>query len=163
MERLRKGVIFILKRWIIAGTVLLAAAGFLLPQLATDTHYLLLRELSSMTINPLVGWGMIFQDDRVLRFYLLYVAVTALMLLWVLVCSNYLKYRSDMQRITPDIITPCADGQGQFGTARWMGKKDIGNFFTVWKIPKRQKWFQQLISAGKSTYQEVKDANVHID
>ena len=135
----------------------------LLPSLAADTHYLMLRELSSMTLNPLQGWNLVLCDNRVLGFYLLYTIAVALMLIWVLVGSNYLNYRSNMQRITPDIITPCADGQGQFGTARWMKPGNIGRFFDIWKIPKRQVWFQQLIAAGQSAYKEVQDSDVKVD
>lgn len=156
-------MIVILKRWIIAGILLLLTAGLLLPWLAADTHFLILRELGSMTLNPLQGWKLILSDSRILGFYLIYTAATALMLIWVLVGSTYLNYRSNMQRITPDIITPCADGQGQFGTARWMKPESIGRFFDVWKIPKRQVWFQQLIAAGQSAYKEVQDSDVKVD
>lgn len=152
-----------LKRWIIAGSLLLLAAGLLLPPLAADTHYLLLREMSNMTINPQEGWKLVLEDNRVLKFYLLYTAITALMLLWVLVCSNYLNYRSNMQQITPDILTPCAAGQGQFGTARWMKRTETSRFFGAWKIAKRQAWFRQLIAAGKASYKEVGNSNVRID
>lgn len=139
------------------------AAGLLLPPLAADTHYLLLQELGSMTVNPLEGWQLVLADRRVLQFYLFYLAGVALLLIWVLVSSNYLKYRSDMQRITPDIITPCAAGQGQFGTAKWMKVEDIGRFFTVWKVPKKQEWFRQLMAAGEASYKEVVDSDVKVD
>lgn len=152
-----------IKRWIIAGIVMLAAATLLLPQLAADSHFLLLREVENITFSPAIGWKLMLQENRVLQFYLLYAALTALLLIWALVSSNYLKYRSDMQRITPDIETPCAAGQGQFGTARWMKPEDIGRFFAVWKVPKRKEWFQRLIAAGKTSYKEVKDSNVQID
>lgn len=116
-----------------------------------------------MTIAPRDGWPMVIHNDRVRRFYLLYCLGLAALLIWIIVCSNYLKYRSDMQRITPDIETPCAAGQGQFGTARWMNPADIGQFYAIWKVPKRQMWFQQLIAAGKSSYKEVEDSDVSID
>ena len=152
-----------LKRWIIAGSLLLLAAGLLLPPLAADTHYLMLHEMGSMTINPFESWKLVLEDNRVLKFYLLYTAVTALMLLWVLVCSNYLNYRSNMQQITPDILTPCAAGQGQFGTARWMQHTEAHRFFGVWKIAKRQEWFNRLIATGKTSYKEVANSNARID
>ena len=156
-------MIFILKRFIIAGFVLLVAAGLLLPPLAADTHYLLLQEMGDMTISPLDGWRLGLGDSRVLQFYLFYLIAVVLLLVWVLVSSNYLKYRSDMQRITPDIITPCADGQGQFGTARWMKPENIGRYFGAWRIPKRQAWFRELIAAGQSSYKEVQDSDVQVD
>lgn len=156
-------MIFILKRWIIAGILLALAAGLLLPPLAADTHYLLLRELDNMTLSPLQGWKLVLADNRVLGFYLLYTIAVALMLIWVLVSTTYLNYRSNMQRITPDIITPCADGQGQFGTARWMKPEKIGRYFGVWRVPKRQLWFRELMAAGQSSYKEVQDSDVKVD
>lgn len=152
-----------IKRWIVAGIILLATSVFLLPQLAADSHYLFLQDFGSMTIDPLDGWKMVILDDRVRRFYLLYLAITVLLLICVLVTSSYLNYRSDMQRITPDIVTPCAAGQGQFGTARWMKPENIGRFFGIWKMPKRQAWFQQLIAAGQSAYKEVQNSDVKVD
>lgn len=116
-----------------------------------------------MTLNPLQGWKLILNDSRILGFYLIYAAATALLLIWVLVGSTYLNYRSNMQRITPDIITPCADGQGQFGTARWMKQEDIGRFFGVWKVPKQEPWFKDLIAAGQASYKEVENSDVKVD
>ena len=156
-------MIFILKRWIIAGILLLLAAGLLLPPLAADTHYLMLQKFGSLTINPLVGWTLVFGDSRVLGFYLLYTIAVALMLIWVLVSTTYLNYRSNMQQITPKIKTPCADGQGQFGTARWMNPEEIGEYYSIWKVPSHQEWFQQLLEAGRSSYKEVKVSHVKID
>lgn len=152
-----------LKRWITACSLMLLAAGILLPPLAADTHYLMLNKLDCMTINPLEGWQMVVTDQRVLKFYLIYAAAVALLLLWVLICSNYLNYRSNMQVITPDIITPCSAGQGQFGTARWMKSNETKRFFGTWRITKRQAWFQELIAQGKSSYKEVSSSNVRID
>lgn len=116
-----------------------------------------------MTLNPLHGWKLILSDSRILGFYLIYTAATVLLLIWILVSTTYLNYRSNMQRITPDIITPCADGQGQFGTARWMKQEDIGRFFGVWKVPKQEPWFKELIAAGQGSYKEVENSDVKVD
>lgn len=151
------------KRIIIAGCVLFLAAGFLLPQLAADSHYFFLKEFRSMTLRPSVAWPLVLGDSRVQKFYLIYLAITALLLIWVLVTGSYLNYRSDMQQITPDIATPCAAGQGQYGTARWMKPEDIGRSFGVWKLPKRRSWFRELIAAGKQDYKEVQNSDVKVD
>lgn len=152
-----------IKRWVIAVVILLFASALILPQLATDAHYYFQQEFHNMTIHPTEGWQMVLHNNRVQRFYLIFVAVTALLLIWGVACSNYLKYRSNMQQITPDIAIPCAAGQGQFGTARWMKSEHIGRYFTRWKIPKRRKWFKKLMAAGKASYKEVKDSDLSID
>ena len=158
-----KGLIFIIKRWIIAGIILLLTAGLLLPWLAADTHYFILQELGNMTLNPLHGWALVLSDNRVLGFYLVYTIAVALMLIWILVSTTYLNYRSNMQQITPKIKTPCADGQGQFGTARWMKRDEIAEYYSIWKVPSHQEWFQQLLEAGRESYKEVKSSNVKLD
>lgn len=151
------------KRIIIAGCVLLLTAGFLLPQLAADSHYFFLKEFHSMMLRPSAAWPMVLEEPRVQKFYLLYLAVTALLLIWVLVTGSYLNYRSDMQQLTPDIATPCAAGQGQYGTARWLPKEQFGRFFAVWKVPRRNAAFRQLVEDGKQDYKEVKQSDVKID
>lgn len=156
-------MIFLKKRWIIAGAVLLICAAALLPQLAADTHLLLLREPGSVTLHPAVGWRVILADSRALKLYVLYVLVTAVVLLWTLVGGNYLRYRSDTQRITPEIVTPCPAGQGQYGTARWLTKEKLGRCFGVWRVPEKQDWYQELMEAGKASCKEVERANVHVD
>lgn len=152
-----------IRRWIVAGILMLLAAGFLLPWLAADTHFLLLQELDSMTLSPLRGWKLVLADRSILGFYLIYAAATALLLIWILVSTTYLNYRSNMQQITPKIKTPCAEGQGQFGTARWMKPEEIGEYYSIWKVPSHQEWFQQLLDAGRKSHKEVKHSNVKLD
>ena len=79
--------------------------------------------------------------------YLLLLATVALWLIWVLVSGSSLKYRSDMQQITPDIVTPCADGQGQYGTAKWMPKSKYRTYFTVRRSKNMN--IDDLLEAGR--------------
>lgn len=146
------------KRIIIAACIFAAAALAVLPVLAAATHALLLRDLGMITWNPVEGWSLVFLNDRIRKFYLLYLAGTALGLLWILINGTYLKYRSDMQVITPDIVTPRADGQGQFGTARWLPKEQIGRFFAIWKVPGKSEWFRDLMAAGEADRKEIENA-----
>lgn len=152
-----------MKRWIIAGIVFVAISAFFLPQAATDTHFFLLRDMSSVTLNPIKAWSTVLSEARVLKFYCAYAALFGFSLLWLLIGSSHMGFKSKMQRITPDIATPCAEGQGQFGTAKWMQPGDIKRFFSHWKPARRQPWFKELIAAGKESYQEVKKSNVQLD
>lgn len=154
-----------MKKKIVIACIIFAVVGvFMLPILAAGTHALMLRDLSRITWNLLSNWMLIFQDERIRTFYFLYLAAAALGLLWVLLNGNYLKYRSDMQVVTPDIITPRSDGQGQFGTARWLPKEQIGRFFAVWKVPGKDEWFRELMAAGEADRKEIENAkNIKID
>lgn len=151
-------------RGCIIGLVLLILIGaLLLPQAAVDLHFLLLQKSDRIVLIPSDGWDILISEPKAQQFYWIFLALTALVLIWVIVSGNYLAYRSKMQEVTPDIHTPCAAGQGQFGTAQWMPARHIVRFFFVWRIPRQRAWFRQMMTAGKESYKEVKKANVRID
>lgn len=151
------------KRWLIAGAVFLILTGLFLPQLASDIHYFLLQDYDALTIDPIEGWRTVLQGGNPLWFFLILAAAVLLILFWVLFTSTYLNYRSNMWEVTPDIYTPCADGQGQFGTARWLKQGQIGKYFGVWKISKRSPELKTLLAAGKKDQEEIKKAHVQLD
>lgn len=152
-----------MKRWIVGAVLLLLVAALLLPQAALSTHGLLSGEKELLTANPWQAWPAVLDNAKALQFYLIYLALVVLIIGWILVSSTYLAYRSDMQRITPDIRTPAPAGQGQFGTARWMEPKQISRNFGIWKVPKHNRTFRRLMDAGKDSYKEVERANVRLD
>lgn len=59
-------------------------------------------------------------------------------------------YQSDLVKITPNIFTPVAAGQKQFGSARWMKKEEKENIFPICKLNKSDKLIQYLIKVGDS-------------
>ena len=147
------------RKWIIAGVLLLIAAA-LLPLPAANLHFFLLREREQMTTNLLTCWQVILTTKNAAKFYLIFTALVMLMLLWTIVSSNHLNYRSGMQVITPDIKTPCPAGQGEYGTARWLPEKQYSRYFTVWKVGKKNSTFKELLSAGKSDRKEIQNAKI---
>ena len=152
-----------LKRWLVALGAFLVAAGVLLPPLAADVDFFFTKRFEMLTWKPIQGWAAVLAGGKPLQFYLLFCAVVAVLLLWVMFTGSYLKYRSDMRRITPDIETPCADGQGQFGTARWLPREKFRKYFGVWKIPAKDPGFQALLEAGKADREEIENADIQID
>lgn len=152
-----------LRRLLIGILLFLVIGTLILPQLAACSHFLLSLETDKISLYPADGWSALIHLEKARQFYWIFLALTALLLGWVLVAGNYLAYRSKMQKITPDIRTPSPAGQGQFGTARWLNPKHIGRFFSIWKPARHAKWFKQLIAAGKKSHKEVKNAHVRID
>lgn len=152
-----------IKRWIVGLTAFLLTGIFLLPQLAADMNFFFSRQFDKIIWNPFVGWVDMIASSKALQFYFLLLAAVGLLLLWILFTGSYLNYRSDMQRITPDIFTPCAAGQGQFGTARWLPKRDIPRFFGVWKLSPKGDAFSDLLKAGIADKEEIKRAEIHIE
>ena len=149
-----------MKRWLIGIVVLVLAAALLLPQLAADIDFFFTKATDKLTMDPLEGWAAVLSGGKALGFYLFLTALAALLLAVVLFTSTYLNYRSDMQMVTPDIATPCAEGQGQFGTARWLSQKEADRYFGIWRISGRNKDLQALLEAGKNDRREIRNAKI---
>lgn len=124
-----------------------------LPLLALALHKLLARETGGLTITPGVAWAAVFNVIQVRNMYLLLLASLALALLAILLQGGLFNYRSTMQRLTPEIQTPCAAGQGQFGTAKWMPQRELGRFFTPWKVSQTD--LRELLEEGRKDREAV--------
>lgn len=148
------------KRWLVGLAVFLLAGALLLPQLAADMDFFFSRQFEKLTMDPRQGWTAVLGGGKALQFYFLLAAAVALLLVWVLFTSSYLNYRSKMWEVTPDIVTPCAAGQGQFGTARWLRPEKMGKYFGIWKVPREDAAFLELIAAGEADRESVRKANV---
>lgn len=142
------------KRLTVAALVLAVAALVVIPVLALDIHALLSRENGLLTVSPLVGWAAVVGIPQVGKLYGILTATLGLLLVWIIASGSSLKYRSNMQRITPDISTPCADGQGQFGTARWLPKKKYDQCFHAQTLADLD-GLEELLEAGKQDKEEI--------
>lgn len=57
-----------------------------------------------------------------------------------------------MQTITLAIKTPKAEGQGQYGTARWIKKDEIPEAFTVVQIDRNYPLIRRLMDEGRADF-----------
>ncbi|MEM5816695.1 MAG: hypothetical protein AAGU16_02365 [Desulfitobacterium hafniense] len=103
-------------------------------------------ECSWSLLISLAGLG----NQKVLIFFLLFLILSAVAVLFMLFEHSYINYKSDMQTITPAIKTPKAEGQGQYGTARWMEKDEIPDTFTVVQIDRNDSLIRRLMDEGRS-------------
>lgn len=147
------------KRICVAVGVFLVFAALVFPQAAVDLHLLLARE-PGVTFRPDAGWRAVLEGGNPLKFYLFFLACWALLLVWAIVSSACIRYRSGMIRVTPEIQTPQAAGQGQFGTARWAGPKDLRRCYAAAAV--RGPMLKDLKNAGKADFAEVENASVKI-
>lgn len=141
------------KRVITAIIVWLILAGVVLPPVVADLHALLSKQPGALTIKPWEGWQVLLTGGIPLRLYLLLAALCALGVLWAVVSSSYINYRSGMIQVTPDIATPAPAGQGQYGTARWLAGKDIPKYYGVAAV--QGEALEELLAQGKTDYEEV--------
>lgn len=125
----------------------------LLPQLAANTHFLLLRQLEQIGWDPVSAWSVVWIERRCAAFYLLYSMVLAVSIVWAIVSSGTVRYRSGMYRVTPDIAIPVPAGQGQFGTAWWLPRKNYGQKFAAVEIGGNE--LDALLVAGQQDYAEA--------
>ena len=151
-----------LKRWLVALGAFLAAAGIVLPPLAADVDFFFTKRFEMLTWKPVQGWAAVLAGGKPLQFYLLFCAVVAVLLLWVMFTGSYLNYKNGCQFITPKIRTPLPAGNGEFGTAHWLPKKEYGEVFSIWRIPKRDPGIEALVEAGKEDRKEIQNARIHI-
>lgn len=152
------------KRWFVGLTVFLLIAVLVIPQAAADIHFFFTHQTERLTLNPLMGWSAVLCEGKALRFYLLFCAVIGALLLGILLTGSSLNYRSGSWVVTPEIVTPSASGQGQFGTARWLSNEQIHRHFGVWNIRSANNTeLQALLEAGKNDREEIQNANIQID
>lgn len=147
------------KRCAVGLAVFILLAAFAVPQAAADIHFFFIQEWNSLIWTPLEGWKILLHGGKPMYFYLLLCGILAIALLGILLTGSSLNYRSGSWVVTPDIITPCADGQGQFGSARWLQANQIHRYFGIWKITKNAA-FQALLDAGKADREEIQNANI---
>lgn len=103
------------------------------------------RAFSSSPMTALEALG----NRKVLIFFLLFTALSGLTVSYMAFGRSTIKYRSGMRQIVPGVETPMPEGQGQYGTARWMPKENIPKAFTVVRIDRDSRLIRQLLAEGE--------------
>lgn len=104
------------------------------------------REQCSANLLTVIGGVM--QEQRARMMALIFVVASALLVVTILLMQGYIKYKSDMREVTPEIQTPEAAGQGQYGTARWLKESEYHQSFDVAKIDVNSAFIKDLIRHG---------------
>lgn len=121
---------------------------------AYNLHCLLARQTELCSLSPAAMLAA-FSIPKVRLFFFLLLASSALAVGYMVFSSSYLKYKSDMQHITPDICTPCAEGQGQYGTAQWLPATRLPNVFSVACINENDPLIACLLQEGARERDEI--------
>lgn len=158
------------KRLIFALFIFILVAAFLLPLVTANIDQFLKSQTSADGLISenygIIGlsesWSVVLQSARALQIWVMSSVILALLLFLLTLQGAGIDHRSRMQRITPDIVTPCADGQGQCGTARWMSKGEIRKVFSLWKVPVKSTSFKALLRAGKADRKEIRNADIQL-
>lgn len=127
-------------------TLLLFCAIF--PFVSYNLHMVLSGQSELVSIHPATVLGGLF-IPQVRRFFLLGAALALVGVGYMLFGHIGLKYRSDMRRITPNIETPAAEGQGQYGTARWLEPEALGRVFKTVRMDESAALIRALTTCGR--------------
>lgn len=90
----------------------------------------------------------VFTVPAVRAWFLLMECFSLLAVAWLLFGREYIKYKSDMLRVCPGIETPKAEGQGQYGTARWLSDKERETVFTCVRLDLKAPELHRLMCQG---------------
>lgn len=139
----------------VALAVLGVGAGLGIPLLAVALHHLLSRQPERIALDLAEAWRLVLGDGRVRTFYWLLLASLVLTLAAILLQGTVFHYDSKLQQVTPEIKTPYAAGQGQYGTARWMTRQERDKVFSRWQV-KDAPELDKLLEAGRKDQKEVR-------
>ena len=102
---------------------------FLCVILVCNFHLFMTQGRQSCTLQPAILLKQLF-SPQCGKLFLLFAALSTLAVLWALFGHSYLNYRSTMYQVVPGFEIPMPEGQGQYGTAWWMEKKDYDKHFS---------------------------------
>lgn len=89
------------------------------------------------------------------HWFLLLEACALLAVIWMLFSRQHVQYKSSTVQICPGIETPVADGQGQYGTARWMSEQELTSVFLSVRVDPNDELLRELRKAGRDDLEEV--------
>lgn len=120
-----------MKKRILPTTAAALVGTFLCLVAAYNLDRLLSNDLPGCSIRLTVLLDGFISSHEVRMFFLLLWAALGLFLFWILFGQAYIKYRSDIIHVTPDIPIPAAEGQGQYGSAKFLDPK---RYKRVWAV-----------------------------
>lgn len=89
------------------------------------------------------------------HWFFLLEACALVTVIWMLFSRQHVKYESNTVQICPGIVTPVADGQGQYGTARWMSEQELASVFLSVRVDPNDELLRELRRAGRDDLEEV--------
>lgn len=142
MEKSTKGKILIASFEVIIGTIINIYFSTYLHNLLSNTKVPSIPKFSQSIVS-------IVSIKQNLLLFLCFEVFVLLIAAYIITTKDK-AYQSDLMKITPNIFTPVAAGQKQFGSARWMKKEEKDKAFPICRLDKYDKSIQYLIKAGDS-------------
>lgn len=144
-----------MKRKIIPAAILFIIFGFLALLAAYNLDCILQFELNRCSASPAVALGGVLETTSVFQLFLIIWLSGCLLLAWMLFGQVFVNYKSEMIWVTPHIQIPAADGQGQYGTAKFLSSKQYSQYWEVVSVDESSPRLQKLIEEGVHEKSEV--------
>lgn len=136
------------KKRMIISFVILVIGVILSIFISTIIHNILSsRQLSLYIPNIKECIQSLLNSKQHFKLFLVFIAIVVLGSTTLLI-SNDKGYKSDLQKITPNIYTPVRAGQNQYGSARWMTEKEKDKYFKSMVLNPKNSKIKELIETG---------------
>lgn len=136
------------KRFVAAGIFLLFFS-FLTVLAAYNIHQFFSRQMM-FSLSLLVCIQGLLAVPEIRTWAFLLELLVLLGLFWLIFGSaGHIKPVSKVIHVCPGIETPVPEGQGQYGTARWMSAGEINEAFTAIHIDSLSPGLRELKAAGR--------------
>jgi len=142
-----------MKRRLITAVIALFPSAYLSLIGAYSLNLLFTKQYSGWTFNPFIALS-IWNMPKARSLFFLFYALCILGIAWMVLGREYVKYKSDMYQVTPDIKIPRPEGQGQYGTAWWLDPKKFRRAFGTVKIDAKSDLITNLMEHG---YDDLKE------
>jgi len=136
----------------VIGTILVSFIGIVISiYFSTILHFKLSGSITVVSLIPMVKCLKSIGGSRNHQMLFLCMCGFSILMGVAFYLSNSKPYQSSLMKITPQINTPVAAGQKQFGSAEWLGEKDKETAFESCIINPNDEIISGLLSNGKDS------------
>lgn len=122
---------------------------------------------NALSVRPDIWISGLLTEPQAGKLFLLLAVSSVLLIGWILVSRDFVKYKSGIRNILPGINTPLPAGEGQYGTAHWLDFHSYDRVWTGVQVDAAAPRLQQDIRHATDTEEgkevpEPKDVRHHI-
>lgn len=122
---------------------------------STNLHFLLTKKMEVLSFIPIKDCIKSMATSK--AHLLLFLCLQGFNLLFSVFyyIANHKPYQSDLIQVTPQISTPVAAGQKQFGSAKWLTDKEKDVAFESFILNGNDDGFNPLLNANKEELEKI--------
>ncbi|WFD10852.1 VirD4-like conjugal transfer protein, CD1115 family [Tepidibacter hydrothermalis] len=122
---------------------------------STNLHFLLTKQMEVLSFIPIKDCMISMATSKAhLSLFLCLQGFSFLFAVFYYI-ANHKPYQSELVEVTPQISTPVAAGQKQFGSAKWLTDKEKDTAFESFIIESNNDGFKPLLDANKRELEKI--------